>query len=184
MFGLPLPVPTWAIKALGVLLVIVFIGFAVHEWKVAIQDAAVAKGDVVAEHHARVVETGQANLSTASSTHEVTAQATIDAKARVIHDKVYIHVKDHLPPSGCITLGFLRALDAYGLGLDPADPSLSAGQSDDTCAPVSALGAAEQIGDRLTDARKNAEQLDALIADIKARIDIANGKGDNDASQH
>lgn len=184
MFGLPLPfpVPTWALKALGIALAVVAIGFAVHEWKSAIADAAVAKVSAQAEHSARVVENGQGHLNTASSTHEATAQAEISAKARVIHDKVYVHVKDRLPPSGCITYGFLRSLDAAGLGVDQADLGVPAGQPDDACAPLSAADAAAAIGDRLSDARANAEQLNSLEADVRARIDNANGKEYKDAA--
>lgn len=178
MFGIPLPfsVPSWALKALGIGSVVVFIGFAVHEWKLAVADSAVAKVEVRAIQQARHVEVASAQLSTRNSTGEANAQAQIAATGRVIHDKVYIHVKDRLPPSGCITYGFLRHLDAAGLGLDPSDVGVPAGQPDDACAPLSPRDAAALIGDRLTDARANAEQLNALIADIKARIDIANGK--------
>lgn len=179
--------PKWSIltwlKIGGVAACVLAVAFASYEVTAAFKDAKVAKlqaadaaAGQAAEHHARTVEVGQANLSTATSTHEATAQATIDAKARVIHDKVYVHVKDHLPPSGCITYGFLRSLDGAGLGLDPADVGLPAGQSDDACAPLSAADTAAAIGDRLSDARKNAEQLDALEADVRARIDNANGK--------
>lgn len=175
MFGLPFTVPSWALKALGILAVVVFIGFAVHEWKLAIAGEAVAKVETVAVQHARHVEVASSQLSTRTSTAEATTQAAIVAKGRVIHDKVYVHVQDHLPASGCITYGFLRHLDAAGLGLDPSDVGSPAGQPDDACAPLSPRDAAATIGDRLTDARANAEQLDALIADVKARIAIANG---------
>lgn len=176
MLGLPLPfpVPSWALKALGIAAAIAVVLFAVHVWIGALQMAAVAKVSVKAEHAARVTERKVASITTASALKEAKAQSVIHEKARIIHEKVYIHVKDHLPPVGCITFGFLRSLDAAGLGVDPAGVELPPGQSDDACAPLSAADYAAAIGDRFSDARANAEQLDALEADVKARIDAEN----------
>jgi hypothetical protein len=188
MFGIPLPFPSLYLKIAGVLACVAAVSFAAYQVTAAFKDAkygklttAVAQAETVAVQRARHVEVASSQLSTASSTHEATAQAEIAAKGRVIHDKVNVHVPATSHPRACVTLGFLRHLDAAGLGLDPSDVGATAGQPDDACSALSPADAAAAIGDRFTDARANAEQLDALIADVRRRIDIANGKDHNDA---
>lgn len=63
-----------------------------------------------------------------------------------------------------IPMGFVRVLDAASLGADPDTLSLAPGQSDDSCAPVTAARLAASVAANYAIARENAEQLNALQA--------------------
>ncbi len=79
-------------------------------------------------------------------------------------------VLSHVTPnSPCITLGFIRVLDAEVLGVSADDLPLAAGQSDDACSPLSTAAVAERIVRNFGIARQNAEQLDGLIENVSAR---------------
>lgn len=184
MFPLPFTIPSWAVKALGILAVVLTVGFAVHAWVGAIKHSAVAEVNVAAEHHARTVEVAQAKVSVRTSTAEANAQAKITAQGRATHEKVRYYVKAVPVDRACVPYGLLRVLDAAGLGLDPASVQLPAGQSDDACAPLSPPDFAAALTDRFTDARANAEQLNALQEDLRQRIDAANGTEDNRHVSH
>lgn len=67
---------------------------------------------------------------------------------------------------GCITYGFVRVLDAEVFGIGPADMSIPAGITDNTCSPIEAVALANSIIANYGAARANAEQLNSLSAAV------------------
>ena len=65
-------------------------------------------------------------------------------------------------------------LDDAATGSDTANAATAAGQSDDACAPLSWRAFAGDLSDDYATARANAEQLNALQADIAALVAAAN----------
>ncbi len=102
----------------------------------------------------------------AAAVAEQTAQITILRHTSVLKLEVPKYVTINQP---CITLGFVRVLDAAVHGVNPDDLPLAAGQSNDTCAPTDAIALARSIADNYGIARANAEQLDAL-ARVTAKL--------------
>ena len=137
-------------------------------------DAHVAADQAaVNEAVARAVATEkkQAKADVAAAVSEAKAQERIIVRTRTIIERIPDHVSND---SHCITYGLVRVLDAAALGVDPADLELPPGKSDDACAPVEATTLAGSVVDNYGTARQNAQQLDALIADSRARIDLFN----------
>lgn len=117
----------------------------------------------------------QADLAQASAVAEAAAQQKIVVHTKKVYEEVPIYVTPAQDARGCVTYGLVRVLDAAVTGRDPADLKLPAGKSDDACAPVAASDLARSVAGNYGTARQNAEQLDALIADITARVNLANG---------
>lgn len=175
MFGIPLPfpIPSWALKAVGVLAVLVTLMIAIHSWVSAIRRSAVVEVQAQAEHTARVQDNKQADISVHSAVKEGAAQQALAAVAATVKQKVPHHVHEPAAPRaiGCVTYGLIRVLDAAALGIDPDDLALPAGKSDDACAPITNADLAAAVADNYASALSNAEQLNALEADIRARVD-------------
>lgn len=114
-------------------------------------DAQVAQDDAVAEQ-ARI---DKATLTTTTIQTEIT---------RYVHDKISC-------PGP--TVGLARLLYAAASRQDPAALTLAAGQSDDACSDVSATEVAGWFTSYADTAGKNADQLNALIADVQASHAIA-----------
>lgn len=138
----------------------------------AAQAQAVADASSAAFKEQRSIDAR--NWSAAAA--EVTAQGSIAQNTRTITKEVTQYVHDYVPVPGptqtvtvgCITYGFVRVLDAAVFGVDPASLPLASGQSDDACTSIDAAALARAIVGNYGIARSNAEQLDALIAAVKA----------------
>jgi hypothetical protein len=136
--------------------------------------STVKDGQIAGEKAGRAADAKQADISIHSAAAEADAQAQLAASATVIKQKVHKHVT--APPSpptvrGCITYGLVRAHDAAALGVDPDTLALPAGTADDACAPVADADLADALSDNYAAARANAEQLEALEADVRKRVD-------------
>lgn len=125
---------------------------------------------------ARKQERDAAKLSQATAVKAAKADQQIQVQTRTIIRKVPTYVTAHQDAVGCVTYGLVRVLDAASRGLDPASLGLPAGQSDDACSPVKPSDLGRSVADNYGASRQNAAQLDALIQDIRERIDIANGQ--------
>lgn len=77
--------------------------------------------------------------------------------------KAVQHVGRPVRVVGCITYGLVRVLDAAVLGSVAERLRLPSGQSDDSCAPITAVDLAESVASNYGTARLNAQQLDGLI---------------------
>jgi hypothetical protein len=117
----------------------------------------------------------QANLDAALA--EAKAQAAITARTQIVTREITIHVPEIQP---CIPYGLVRLLDAAARGSDPADAPIAPGQSDDSCAPISWRAFAQDLASDYGIGRANAEQLNALEADIRALVAAANEKPGDD----
>lgn len=171
MFGLP----AWAWKFIGlavVALTIMGCGARLAAiWyapQVTHLKAVVTAGKVAA----KVSHQAQAQLTASNGRAEATAQVELKRQATVIHKKVHVHVtphQDQARAAGCITWGMLRLHDAAVDGADPGDLGSPVGEPDDACSPVTPSVFVGVIADNYAAARANAEQLNALEADIQAR---------------
>ena len=113
-------------------------------------------------------------ISLESAVAEAVAQQKLADEKSVIAKEVHRHVPPEVNNRLCIPYGVVRVLDAAGTGADPDALPLPAGQSDDTCAPVTAAALAANVATNYAAARGNAEQLGALQTWVKAQADAAN----------
>lgn len=134
-------------------------------------DAAVVKA---AEDHVAAAEKVQAARDTTAAVTQAQVQERIVYRTTTIIKRIPDHVTPAQDASGCVTYGLVRVLDAAALGADPGDLELPAGKSDDACAPVKASALAASIVENYGVGQQNAEQLNALIADTRARTDLFN----------
>lgn len=181
MFPLPFPIPSWALKAAGIAAAVLAVFIAIHAWVGAIKHSAVAEVNVAAEHSARVRENKVATITTAHAITEASAQDAEKEKTRVIVQKVPRYIA-RVVPVACVPWGLVRLHDAAVRGDDPDAATAPAGQPDDACSPFSPGEFAAIVAGNYGVARANAEQLNALEADIRQRLDAANGTGDKDGS--
>jgi hypothetical protein len=157
-----------------VLPVLAFCGglYAAHHWdegdvralqlKIATIQRDDARAEVIAVAAAsdRMKRADAVNLNAAVA--EAAAQQKLaDAKSRLSRE-IPLHVSSSTP--FCISYGLVRVLDAASLGADPDALSLPAGQSDESCAPVTAAALAGSVAANYAVARSNAEELNALEA--------------------
>ena len=146
--------------------------YAAHHWdegdietlraKIATveRDDARAKTLAIADAADRLKRADASSLNAAVA-ESAAQQKLVDEKSRLLQE-VHLHVssRSHI----CIPYGVVRMLDAASLGVDPDILSLSAGQSDATCTPVTAADLAASVAANYASARANAEQLNALEA--------------------
>lgn len=111
----------------------------------------------------------QANLDAALA--EAKAQAAIVTRTHTITREIPVHVPEARP---CIPYGLVRLLDDAARGGDTAGAPAPAGQPDDSCAPLSWRAFAGELADDYASGRANAEQLNALEADVRALVAAAN----------
>ena len=122
------------------------------------RDDARAEALAVAQAAQRVKQADAISLNAAVA--EAAAQQKLTGEKSRLLREVHVHVSSST--SLCIPLGLVRLLDAASLGVDPDALSIPAGQSDDTCAPVTAAHLAASVAANYAVARENAEQLEAL----------------------
>lgn len=104
----------------------------------------------------------------AAALAEASAQQAIVVQGSNIVHEVTRYVKVPSKPltvaTGCITVGFVRVLDAAVLGRDPASLPDIAGQPDDACTSLDPVAMATGIVGNYETCRANSEQLNALIS--------------------
>lgn len=181
MFGLPFLSTKLLIQGGCVLAIVGALSFGA--WSVVHSIRVDAVKDIVAAdtaHTAQVdaagakIDAAQSDADAKSSEANATHQATEAQAARVVKQKVYIHVHDPAAPPrvvGCVSVGLVREHDAAALGVDPDTLPLPAGSSDDACSAVTNADLAGAIADNYAAARANAAQLDDLEANVKAKVD-------------
>lgn len=175
------PLPSALLIKLGVYagmaLAVIFAGWMVVH---TIQQGAIK--NIVAQdtaHAAQVdaagakIDAAQSAVDAKSAEDSATHQTTEATAARVIKQKVYIHVHDPVAPRavGCVSVGLVRQHDAAALGVDPDTLPLAPGVTDDACSTVANSELAGAIADNYAAARANAAQLNDLIGNIKGKVD-------------
>ena len=120
----------------------------------------------------------QANLDAALA--EAKAQQAIATTTRTVTREITIHVPQTQP---CIPYGLVRVLDDAATGGDTANAATAAGQSDDACTGISWRALAGELTGDYGIGRANAEQLNALEADVTALVAAANAKPGNDGDE-
>lgn len=133
-----------------------------------------AKAEAKAQAAAAANTQAQAALSQETGTAEALAQQSIEGQTRTIIREVPRYVTVHQDAVGCITWGMLRVHDAAAIGVDPGALVPPAGQSDDACSPIEPSDFAAAVAGNYAVARANAEQLNALAADVAQRVALAN----------
>lgn len=177
MFGLSslwISVLSWSALAIGVF----SFGFATANKL----DAGAYKGlqlsyaqaEARANTAAMANEQAQASLSQATGAAEAAQQQALEASARVVIREVPRYVTVRQDATGCVTWGMLRVHDAAAIGVDPGALVPPAGQSDDACSPIKPSDFAAAVAGNYAVARANAEQLNALEADVTQRVAVAN----------
>lgn len=171
MFGLP----SWAVRAIGIALlfaVVAGVGARLASIWYAPQLAGAKATIAAGKAQAKAVTAAQTVITKASAKGEEQAQKIIEEQTRVIIKKVPVYVSaDPGRTVGCITYGMLRLHDAAIIGIDPADLPPPTAQPDAACSTVAPSDFMAAVAGNYAVARQNAEQLNALEADVQARID-------------
>lgn len=137
--------------------------------KLATVEAADATAQAAAVSKAAAIQKAQDALSLKDQAHESAAQVRIVTRTQTITKEVPTYVTVAQDARGCVTYGLVRLHDAAALGVDPSTLQLPAGKSDDDCTSLKASDLAAGIVSNYGVSHQNAEQLNALIADVKAR---------------
>jgi hypothetical protein len=157
----------------GALLVGVPASLVVHK-----MDTAALEKVQLADAKAEVVATVKA----AATTHTLDTQngtaavAEVKAQVQIVHDTqvitkeipVYVTPAQDARSPCAVSVGLLRVLTAAQTGADPASLPSPAGATDDACTAVGLSDLAASLSGDFGAARANAEQLNALIAAVKA----------------
>ena len=172
MFGLSLTAIKWIIYGIMAATILGGIAYIEHEW--AAGKAAQAQLAAQAAQ-VKTLTVAQKVVVTSAAASEKTAQTSLAAQSKVIIQKVPIYVPVKAPTVGvpCISNGLVRLHDAAALGVDPA--SLTAAGPDAACSSVAPSAFADTVARNYAAARANAEQLDALEADIHSEAHAAGG---------
>lgn len=115
-----------------------------------------------------------AALTEAASQQQLTITTEAIQKEVTRYVKVPVATPVGTVPSSsgaCITVGFVRVIDAASLGVEPSSLPDLAGKPDDACAAITPPALADAIIANYGTCRQNAEQLNALIALVRARED-------------
>lgn len=104
------------------------------------------------------------------------AVAETKAQVQIVHDvetvtkeiPVYVTPAQDQRSPCAVTVGLVRVLYASAHGVDPASLDPAAGTTDDTCTAISVSDLAAALATDYGTGRADAEQLDALIAAVKA----------------
>lgn len=129
------------------------------------REVALHQAEQLASQIALVKERADAAVIRDAAVKQASSQLQIVTQTLTLQKEIIRHVTDHSP---CITLGFIRVLDAEVLGVSADSLPLSAGQFDDACSPLAANDVAERIIANYGRARQNANQLDELEASVRA----------------
>ena len=105
------------------------------------------------------------DIATQAAQLEAANQSRLAANAQAALTEVQNHVKTVYV--SCLPLGFVRVLDAAALGVTAASLPHAAGNTDATCSKVDPVALARSIVQNYFTANSNAEQLNALIANLR-----------------
>ena len=150
------------------------VGWTVHKVDVAtiasmrLADANAAKAAIVAEAK---TQKAQDDVDLSSAVAEAKAQQQIVTQTVTVSKEITKHVTDTVP---CIPFGLVRVLNDAATGSDTANAPAAAGQSDDACSGISWRSFANDITDDYGAGRENAEQLNALEANVIELVQAAN----------
>lgn len=122
------------------------------------------------------IQESQDRVNLGAALSEARAQQKIVTVTHTITREIPVHVPETRP---CIPYGLVRLLDDAATGSDTADAPSPAGQSDDACASISWRDFAGDLTDDYAIGRSNAEQLNALEADVRGLVAAANAKPPN-----
>lgn len=124
-----------------------------------VQNYADAERRALAAQEKRIVAWNAANLNAAV----VEGQTQLVILRQITNTKLEVprYVTVH---HACLGYGFVRVLDAAGLGVSPDQLPLPAGATDDTCSPLDPAAVAQALVSNIGECRANAEQLNALSA--------------------
>lgn len=158
---------------IGVLAVAGLAGYRYEEKVAKGQIASIQLGDaqaaLSAAQQAAAIQKAQDDLSLKDAVSEASAQTRIVTRTQTIVKEVPANVTPVQDARTCVSYGLVRLHDAAALGVDPGTLPLPAGKSPDDCTSLKASDLATGIVGNYGVARQNAEQLDALIADERAR---------------
>lgn len=159
-------------------------GWLTHSWDhksyIALQASYQAQDALrsSAVHQAAAkAQTTQAAISQSSGAKYEAARTRVVTRTQTILKEVPTYVTVQSDALPCNSVGLVRLLNAAAEGRDPADYQLPPGVTDDTCTAVTNAALAASVAENYGIARLNAEQLNGLEADVKARIDAANSAG-------
>jgi hypothetical protein len=145
-------------------------GWAVHKIDLASYQKlelryASAQAQAVAQAKAEQARLDE--ISRAAAQQEIINQRALTENARARLEEVQKHVaalsRDRARQPGCVTLGFVRLLDASVHGVATSSLKLPARGTDADCAPLTPAAVASAILGNYATAIANAEQLNALI---------------------
>lgn len=162
---------TWKTYLVGALVLLLMAGTA---WCTHRLDSAAYKALELtyAQAAAAAASAGAAHAAALSSIGNVHAAADATAQTAIATDttnrvrEVTKYVTTYRDRT-CVPYGLIRVLDAKVIGVMPDDLDLPAGQSNDSCAPISAADLAAQILQNYGAAQQNAKQLDDLNAYLR-----------------
>ena len=143
---------------------VLFAGYTVvHSIQVgAVKDIKAQDAQVTAQAQATGarIDAAQSAVDAKSSEDNAVHQNAEAQAARIIKQKVFVHVHDPVAPRavGCVSVGLVRQHDAAALGVDPDTLPLAPGVTDDACSPVTNSDLAGVIADNYAAARANAAQ--------------------------
>lgn len=104
----------------------------------------------------------------AAAVSHAAAVAKLEGYEEALKKRIPVYVTPHQDAIVCVPVGLVRLLNAAVLQTDPAAIELAPGQSNDACSDVKASLLAGAVVEWLSVGHRNAEQLNALIAWIKA----------------
>jgi uncharacterized protein GlcG (DUF336 family) len=164
---------TFAAAGIAALLAGSTMGYAVHrmdEATIASIKLADQKAQTQAIKDAAAIRQSQDQANLDAALAEAKAQQAIATRTRTVTREITIHVPQTQP---CIPYGLVRVLDDAATGSDTANAATAAGQSDDACTGISWRAFASDLSDDYATGRANAEQLNALQADVTALVAAA-----------
>ncbi len=124
-----------------------------------------AQAQATAVAAAQVEQQRLDSLATAAARAEAVNQSRIAADAQAALAEVQAHVK--VVPGHCVSWGLIRLLDSASRGTAAAGLPLPTGATDASCSSVDAVALARSVVSNYFTARANAEQLNALIANLR-----------------
>lgn len=131
-----------------------------------------AQAQLEAVEKARAIQAQTDKIALDSAVAEAKAQQKILVQHEVITQEITKYVPVRI---ACFTYGALRLLGAAELGTDPANLTLPAGKSDDSCAPVNVRSVVAALLANHFTFLQNAEQLNALEAWVTETVKASAG---------
>jgi len=163
-----------AALAIGAALAGSGVGYVVHrmdEATIAKIELAGSLAAVKAEKAFAAAQKSEDDVNLAAAVAEAQAQQKIVTQTVTVKQEITKHVTDTVP---CVPYGAIRLLNDAATGSDTADAATPPAQSDGACAPVSWRDFVSDIISDYGIGRQNAEQLNALEANVTDLVKAAN----------